>query len=83
MGGLFNMGCWAGRAALSDYVTGAAFAAAALGGDTELELDFVKAHACAGVADDVTVRDAAADTNDHGGGPVVVGFSKQRQYKYE
>ena len=77
------MGRWVGCAALGDHISGAAFAAAALGGDTEFELDLVEAHACTGVADDVTVRDAAADTDDHGGGSVVVGLSKQRKYKYE
>jgi hypothetical protein len=66
--GLLDVGRWAVRAALGDHITGAAFATAALGSDTEFELDLVEAHACAGVADDVTVRDAAADTDDHGGG---------------
>jgi hypothetical protein len=31
-------------------------------------LNLVKAHACAGMANYFTVRDAAADTDDHGGG---------------
>lgn len=53
-------------AALGDHVARAAFAAAALGGHAQLELDLVKAHAGAGVARDVTVGYAAADTNDHG-----------------
>ena len=69
---LLDVGCWTRRAALSDHITCAAFAAAALGCDTEFELDLVEAHACAGMADDVTVRDAAADTDDHGDGSVVV-----------
>ena len=76
MSGLLDMGRWAGRAALCEYITGAAFAAAALGGDAEFELDLVEAHACARMADDVTVRDAAADTDDHGGGSVVDGFDQ-------
>jgi len=76
MSGLLDVGCWAGCAALVDHITGAAFAAAALGGNAEFELDLVEAHACAGVADDVTVRDAAADTDDHGGGSVVDGFDQ-------
>ena len=79
VGGLLDMGRWAGRAALGDHIPGAAFAATALGSDTEFELDLVKAHACTGVADDVTVRDAAADTDDHGGGSVVVGFKQATQ----
>ena len=76
MSGLLNVGRWAGRAALGDHITGAAFTAAALGRDTEFKLDLVKAHACAGVADDVTVRDATADTDDHGGGSVKIGFNQ-------
>lgn len=56
-------------AALRHHVTRAAFAAAALGGDTELKLDLVKAHARAGMACDFTVGDAAANTDDHGDGP--------------
>lgn len=70
---------WAGRAALGDDITGAAFAAAALRGDTEFELDLVEAHACTSLADDVTVRDAAADTDDHGTSPVVAEMSGQRR----
>jgi hypothetical protein len=40
-------------------------AAAALCGHAELHLDVVKAHAVVRSARDVTVTDAAADTNDH------------------
>jgi hypothetical protein len=65
------MGRWAGRAALGDHITGAAFAAAALGRNAKFELNLVKAHACAGMANYFTVRDAAADTDDHGGGSVI------------
>jgi hypothetical protein len=71
VGGQLEMGRWAGRAALGNHITGAAFAAATLGGDAEFELNLVKAHACAGVARYVTVRDAAADTDDHGSGLLV------------
>jgi hypothetical protein len=70
------MGRWAGRAALGDHIAGAAFAAATLGGNAEFELNLVKAHAGAGVANNVTVRDAAADTDDHGGGLVVGGLEQ-------
>ena len=79
MGGLRDMGRWAGRAALGDHIPSAAFAAAALGSDTEFELNLVEAHACAGVANYFTVRDAAADTDDHGGGSVVVGLEQETQ----
>jgi hypothetical protein len=65
------MGRRAGRAALGNHLTGAAFAAATLGGHAEFDLDLVKTHACAGVASYFTVRDAAADTDDHGSGLVV------------
>lgn len=54
--------------ALGHHVAGAAFTAAALGGHTQLELDLVKTHAGTGVAGDFTVRNSAADTNDHGSG---------------
>jgi hypothetical protein len=64
------MGRRAGRAALGNHLTGAAFAAATLGGNTEFELDLVKTHTVAGVAGYFTVRDAAADTDDHGIGLV-------------
>lgn len=56
-------------AALCYHVTRAVFAAAALGGNAELELDFVKAHSRTGMACDFTVGDTAANTDDHGEGP--------------
>ena len=55
-------------AALRNQITGGTFAAAALGGDTQFKLDFVKTHASPGVAGDFTVGNSAADTNDHGSG---------------
>ncbi len=54
--------------ALGDHVARAVFAATALGGDTQLKLDFIKPHASAGMAGDVTVRNTAANTNNHGSG---------------
>ena len=54
--------------ALCHHVAGTAFAAAALGCNTQFKLDFVKAHAGPGVAGNFAVGDSAADTNNHGGG---------------
>ncbi len=48
------------------HVAGTTFALAALRGNTEFELDFVKTHAGAGMTGNFTVRDSAADTDDHG-----------------
>jgi hypothetical protein len=52
--------------ALGHHIACAAFALAALGGHAQFKLDFVKAHARTNVASDFTVRDPAADTDDHG-----------------
>lgn len=54
--------------ALGNDIPRASFALAALGGHAEFELDFVKAHARTRVARDFTVRDSAANTDDHGDG---------------
>jgi hypothetical protein len=66
MGGELDVCSWAGAVALRDNVTRATFALAALGSDTQFELDLVKAHARTGVAGDFAVGDSAADTNNHG-----------------
>ena len=52
--------------ALGDHIACAAFAAPALHGNTQLELDFVKAHARMRVACYLSVRNPAAYTDDHG-----------------
>ena len=57
-------------AALGHHVACAVFAAATLRGYAKFKLNLVKAHASTGVAGNLAVRDAAANTNDHGGGPV-------------
>jgi hypothetical protein len=62
-----DIGCRATCAALRHHITHATFALTALGGDAKLELDLVKAHAGMGVTGNFTVRNSAADTNNHGG----------------
>ncbi|BEP56032.1 hypothetical protein GmRootV118_32760 [Variovorax sp. V118] len=53
--------------ALRHDVAGTTFTLATLGGHAEFELDFVESHARAHMTCDFTVRDSAADANDHGG----------------
>lgn len=52
--------------ALGHDVAGAAFTSAALHGDSQFKLDFVKAHSCMRVACNLSVRNPAAYTDDHG-----------------
>ncbi len=66
MGGELDVGGRANGTALRDNVTRAAFALAALGGDTQFKLDLVKTHTSTGVAGNFAVGDSAANTNDHG-----------------
>jgi hypothetical protein len=66
MGGELDVGGRAGAVALCDNVSGATFALATLGGDTQFELDLVEAHAGVRVAGYLAIRNSAADTNDHG-----------------
>ena len=54
-------------AALRHHSTRAAFAAAALSGYAQLELNGIKTHASVGAAGNVTVRNTVANTDDHGG----------------
>ena len=65
-GALMDVGGRAAAAALRDHVACAAFTLAALGGNTQFELDLVKAQAGTGVAGNFAVGDSAADTNNHG-----------------
>ncbi|CAN5585719.1 hypothetical protein BH11PSE7_BH11PSE7_14870 [soil metagenome] len=69
-------------AALSNYVPGTAFTLAALRSNPEFELDLFKAHACTGVAGNVAVRDAVANTDDHDAGSSGW-LLKMSQYKCE
>ena len=52
--------------ALRHHVTGAAFAATALGGYAQFELDFIEAHASTRMAGNLSVGNPAANTDDHG-----------------
>jgi hypothetical protein len=60
--GRHGLGC----AALRHHIPGTTLAPAALHGDTQFELDFVKAHASVSVACDLTVGNPATYTDDHG-----------------
>ena len=53
--------------ALAHQLSRTTFAVAALGGNAQLELDFVKAQTRPGVAGNFSVRNSAAYTDDHGG----------------
>jgi len=53
-------------AALGHHIACATFAAPALGGHAQLELDLVERHARMRVACNFAVRNPAAYTNDHG-----------------
>jgi hypothetical protein len=64
--GELDVCCGAGAVALRDDVARAAFALTALGGNTQFELDLVKAQPGTGVTGNFAVRDSAADTDDHG-----------------
>jgi hypothetical protein len=66
--GRFRMqGChWLTATALRHYIACHSLATAALGGYAQLKLDVVKTHARVGMAGNFTVRDAMADTDNHG-----------------
>lgn len=69
-------------AALRHHVPGATFALTALRCNAQFELDFLKAHTCTGVAGNVAVRDAMANTDDHDAGRVGW-LLKMGQYRCE
>lgn len=71
------------RVALRHDVARAAFAAAALGGHTEFELDIVKPETSPRVADNFAVRNPLANTNYHGGKHIGWLLRRWRNYKYE
>jgi hypothetical protein len=58
------------RVALRDDLANAALTLATLRCDAQLELDVVEAHSGAGMTGNLTVRDSAANTSDHGGNGV-------------
>ena len=60
-----NGGMCATGAAFVHHVTGAAFAATALGGNTQFKLNLVERHTRMCMACDFAVRDPVAYTNDH------------------
>lgn len=66
MGGELDVSCRAAAVALRDHVACATFALAALGGDTQFELDLIETQPGTGVAGDFAIGDSAADTNNHG-----------------
>jgi hypothetical protein len=55
------------RVALCDDRANAALTLAALRCNAQLELNVVEAHSSAGMTGNLTVRDSAANTSDHGG----------------
>lgn len=55
------------RTALRDDIARATFTLTTLGGHAEFELHFIEGHASARMACDFTIRDSAANANDHGG----------------
>jgi hypothetical protein len=54
-------------AALGYDFPGTTFALAALGRDAQFKLNVAKIHTSFGVANDLTVRNSSANTNDHVG----------------
>jgi hypothetical protein len=61
--------------ALRHNITGAFLALAALRGNSQFKLDIVKTHARAHVAGNFSVRNAFADTNNHGKGFLAISWA--------
>ena len=71
------------RVALRDNIAGTTFTLTTLSGHTEFELHFIKCHARARMACDFTIRDSAANANDHGSERQIGWLFKETYYKYE
>ena len=83
MGLVAHSGYRVASAALCNHVTGAIFAAAALGLHTQLPLDFVKPHASPGMASNFPVGNSAADADDHGNRTQKREVVEEKNYKCE
>jgi hypothetical protein len=59
--------------ALGHQIACAILTIAALGGNTQLQLDLVKTHSCPGKAGNLAVGDAVADADDHGETGLIAG----------
>lgn len=55
------------RTALRNDIARTTFTLTTLSGHAEFELHFIESHAGARMACDFTIRDSAANANDHGG----------------
>jgi hypothetical protein len=55
MTGELDVGAWADGAALRHHIPRTTFALAALGGNTQFKLNFVKAHSCTSVPGNLAV----------------------------
>lgn len=71
------------RVALRDNIAGTTFTLTTLSGHTEFELHFIECHARARMACDFTIRDSAANANDHGSERQIGWLFKETYYKYE
>lgn len=65
VGGLRDIGRWAVCTALRDNITGTTLALPALSGDTQFELDLIKAHTGTCMAGNFAIGNPVADADDH------------------